>query len=321
MNSSFSTILVSGAGRLGSRYLQGLAKCRLPLKIYVQHANAESLSRAEKHWNEILTPEMVHEVSFHTSFEHLPAQIDIAIVATTADIRPHVVGKITRHTVVRYWVLEKILAQSEKNLDDLLSHVSEGSKAWVNTARRIIPWHQQIKSKLGLSHPMTLKVDGGAWGLACNAIHFLDLLAWWTGETLLEVRTDSLSQNWFESKRPGNWEVSGTLEARFSGGSRASLSAVEDGDYTSLEVSDSRLLWLIDESKGMASRSDGIKIPGRITYQSEMSAGLVESILETGCCGLPTLEESAALHRVFIRSMLEHWKQMGNPAAAIVPIT
>jgi hypothetical protein len=52
-----------------------------------------------------------------------------------------------------------------------------------------------------------------------------------------------------------------------------------------------------------------------------MSATLVESLLGDGCCDLPKLEESVALHRVFIRSMLEHWKRAGNPDATYVPIT
>lgn len=316
-----ATILISGSGQLGSRYLQGLAKCRLPLRIYVQDIHEESLGRAEQRWNEVLGPKTHHDASFHTSFESLPRQLDIAIVATTADARPRVVGEISGLTAVRFWVLEKVLAQSESGLDEIMSHIGKGSGAWVNTPRRMMPWHQQIKSQLGLKHPMTLKVEGGLWGLACNAVHYLDLFAWWTGETLHAVNTDRLDPNWFEGKRQGNWEISGILEAIFSGGSRALLSAKEGVDSDILWVGDGHLSWHIKEAEGLATRSDGIEILGRIIYQSEMSAGLVESILEGGRCNLPTLEESADLHRIFIHSMLEHWKRAGNPAAAFVPIT
>lgn len=321
LNARVATILISGAGQLGSRYLQGLAKCRLPLRIYVQDVCEESLGRAGQRWHEVLDRETHHKVSFHTSFEALPRQLDIAIVATSADVRPRVVGEIASHTAVRFWVLEKVLAQSEPGLDEIMSHVKGYSGAWVNTPRRMMPWYQQIKSQLGLNHPMTLRVEGGGWGLACNAVHYLDLFAWWTGETLQSVSTDCLSRIWFESKRKGNFEVSGTLEARFSGGGRAWLKVREDEVCFPMEVGDGRLLWLIDEVEGVASRSDGIKVPGRMVYQSEMSASLVESILESGCCDLPTLEDSAAIHHIFIRSMLEHWKQSGNPSAISVPIT
>lgn len=321
MKPTAAAILIAGAGRLGSRYLQGLAKCRIPLRIYVQHTLKESLSRAEQRWNEALGPETYHDVSFHTSFESLPWQLDIAIVATTADIRPQVVGEIANHATVKYWVLEKVLAQSESGLDEIMSYIAGGSNAWVNTPRRMMPWHQQIKSHLGLNHPMTMKVEGGLWGMACNAIHFLDLFAWWTDETLQDVYTGSLNSHWFKSKRQDSCEVSGTLESRFSGGSRVLLTSREGKNFSPLEVSDGHLLWLIKETEGSAMRSDGVEIPGRITPQSEMSNSLVESILERGCCDLPTLEESSVLHRVFIRSMLEHWKRAGNDTATFLPIT
>lgn len=321
MNDSVFTILICGAGQLGSRYLQGLAKCRLPLRVYVQDSYEGSLVRARQRWNEVLSPEVTHDVSFHSSFELLPRQVDIAIVATTADVRPQVVGEIANHSAVRFWVLEKVLAQREAGLDELMAHVRDGSRAWVNTIRRMVPWHQQIRSQLGLDYPLTLEVEGGLWGIACNAVHLLDLLAWWTGETLQNVCTDRLNPNWFESNRQGYWEVLGTLEAQFSGGSHARLSTGKDGVSISMAVSDRHQLWLIKESEGLARRSDGIEILGRMPQQSEMSATLVESILEGGCCALPTLEESVAMHRVFIRSMQEHWNHAGNPTATFVPIT
>lgn len=321
MKPAVATILIAGAGQLGSRYLQGLAKCRLPLMIYVQDIREASLVRAKQRWDEVHGPETRHVVSFHASFETLPRQCDIAIVATTADVRPRVIAKIADRSAVRFWVLEKVLARNESGLDEIMAHIGVGSSAWVNTLRRMLPWHQQLKSQLDLKPPLILKVDGGKWGLACNAVHFLDLLAWWTGETLQEVNTDRLNQRWFEGKRQGNWEVLGTLGARFSGGSQALLSAGEGEACYSMTVSDHCRLWKINEEEGLARRSDGIEIQGRIPYQSEISATLVESILESGCCGLPTLEESVAIHRVFIRGMQKHWKQTVDPAAICVPIT
>ncbi len=321
MNTKVVTVLISGAGQLGSRYLQGLAHCRLPLQIHVQDNHEASLDRAKQRWHEVLGQESHHEVSFHTSLDRLPWQIDIAIVATAADVRPQVVGEIASRSTVRYWVLEKILAQSKSGLDEITLSVKGCSGAWVNTPRRMMPWHHQIKSKLGLDKPMTLKVEGGLWGLACNAVHFLDLFAWWTGETFCEIRIDHLDQNWFESKRQGFWEVTGTLEARFSGGSLALLSAREDGGAISMVVNDAHKAWQINETEGVARCTDGIEIPGRLTFQSELSAALVESILERGSCDLPTLDESVAIHRIFVGAMLAHWRQAGNPAATFVPIT
>jgi len=321
MNPTLPTILISGAGQLGSRYLQGLVKCRLPLRIYVQDIYEESLDRAEQRWDEAHGPVSHHTVSFHTSFESLPRQLNVAIVATTAGVRPQVIGEIADHSAVQFWVLEKVLAQSEAGLDEIMSSIGNGSSAWVNTPRRMLHWHQQIKSKLDHGRPMTLKVDGGSWGLACNSIHFLDMFAWWVGETLVEINTEQLDSQWFEAKRPGNFEVLGTLHAKFSGGSCVSLSARKGEVFYAFELDDGTHTWSIDEDASTAKRSDGFDLPGRLPFQSEMSTALVESILENGTCELPTLTESAEIHRVFIRSMLEHWKRSVNGCATAVPIT
>ncbi len=321
MKPAVATVCISGAGQLGSRYLQGLVKCRTPLRIYVHDVVAEALDRASQRWSEAHGAESGHEVSFHATVEALPRQLDIAIVATTADVRPALLGKIAGHAAVRFWVLEKVLAQSLPGLDQIVASVGSESNAWVNTPRRMMPWHQEIKARLGLGRPMTLSVEGGEWGLACNAIHFLDLFAWWTGETLQTVTTDRLASHWFESKRRGNWEVAGTLEAMFSGGSCVVLGVGKGTEPIRLEVTHGRLTWLIKEAEGLAIRSDGLALPGRMEYQSEMTAPLVESLLENGACQLPTLEESLALHRVFIGGMLQHWRQAVDSEATAVPIT
>jgi hypothetical protein len=322
MSSKVSKILISGAGQLGSRYLQGLIKCPLPLKIFVQDVSEKSLLRAENVWKEIFAPETPHEVSFQTSLISLPSKIDIVIVATTADVRPKVVVDIASGYDVRFWVLEKLLAQSESGLDQIISSIQNNSTAWVNTPRRMISWHKKIKSQLNLDSPLSLKLEGRLLALASNAIHFLDLIEWWTGETLQSVSVKHLDENWYESKRPAFWEVLGNLEAQFSGGSFAVLGAGKSDASCNMEVSDyNHNSWLINEVDGFARRSDGVEILGHMTKQSEMTAHLVESILETGACELPTLNESTELHRILIRSLLQHYKSSGHPEATFIPIT
>ena len=321
MKPDIFNVLIAGVGQIGSRYLQGLARCRLPLRIFVQDCQQQPLDRARCRWIEVRGTGIWHDVSFHLSLESIPQLVDIAIVATTADVRSNVVKEISNYSGVRYWVLEKVLAQSESKLDELISSVNNGSKAWVNTPRRVMPWHREIKSHLGLQRPLTLEVEGGLWGLASNAVHFLDLCAWWTGETIVSVSTERLSSLWSESNRPGFREVSGTLKALFSDGSRVLLSADKNKTQSTLKVSDRHMFWQIDETQGLARSSDGIEISGRFLLQSEMTSTIIESILTVGRCDLPTLSESVAIHRVFIRGMQKHWEQSCKNSATDVPIT
>lgn len=316
-----SKVLIAGAGQLGSRYLQGLSEVSAPLAIYVQDISVQSLQRAEARWLEVVREDSLHEVIFCDDFAGLPGEIDVAIVATGADVRPKVVEGIVRATAIRYWVLEKVLAQSERAIAEIETMASNALGAWVNTPRRIIKWHQQIKSKHCGTTPIELWVTGGMWGLGCNAVHFLDLVQWLTGERLKEVDTRELQPQWFEGKRPGYWEVLGTLVAEFSGGSVARLTVSGDREPYRIQIRESGFEWTIEESVGKAVRSDGLEVPGRLSLQSEITAVLVGDLLDRGNCGLPTLVESADLHRPFVRGMLEHWnKQMNHPVSA-VPIT
>jgi len=315
------TVLLCGAGQLGSRYLQGLAHCRIPLAIFVLDLGQASLDRARQRWEEVAAPGSPHRVSFHAAPDALPARFDLAVSATTADARPRSVAEIAGRAAVRYWVLEKVLAQGDAALEALALQVADSAGTWVNTPRRVMPWHREIRSRLAPGRPLALDVAGGRWGLACNAVHFLDLLAWWTGETLEEVSTAGLGPQWFESKRPGFMEVYGTLAARYSGGSRALLRAADADVPLLMTVEAPGASWRIDEAAGLARRSDGAEVRGRIVHQSELTAGLAQSILEGGDCELPRLEDSAKTHRALLRGLLDHWRRAGHPAAAAVPIT
>lgn len=277
---------------------------------------------SQERWLEVAAPGATqHRLNLCRSLAELPRQVDVAIVATPADVRPTIVAGITEQSQVNYWILEKVLARSVEALQQIRNSVGTASQAWVNTPRRALPWHQAIKAALVPGRPMEIRVDGGDWGLACNSIHFLDMFAWLTGEKLEDIRTDGLEPQWGAGKRPGNMEVMGTLDARFSGGSSVQLTARPGDVVYAFKFTDGEHVWHMDEVAGTASRMDGLAIPGRIPYQSEVTGGLVETLLETGSCALPTLDQSAQTHSVLLRALLSHWQRHVNACATEVPIT
>jgi hypothetical protein len=251
----------------------------------------------------------------------LPAKVDLAIVATTACIRADVVEAIASRSKVRFWLLEKVLAQSQKDLDRLIKATSGSEAAWVNIPRRMMRWHQELAEQISKQNPTDLRISGGNWGLACNSIHLLDLGVYLLKETLVSIDSNGLSCNWHASKRAGFFEVNGTLRAKFSGGKWVTLKCMDNDEHMTIEVETSEGKWQIIESISQAIAPDGQSFPGRLEYQSEMTARLVETILNTGSCQLPTINQAVELHRPFLNALITHWNQTQQKVDSKVPIT
>ena len=162
--------------------------------------------------------------------------------------------------------------------------------------------------------------SGGAWGMACNSIHFIDLIAWWTGEELISVDTVGL-EKWFPSKRNGFWEVNGKLKMVYSRGSQLEVSADESDTPFTLTLQNEQDSWQLDEFKGSLTNASGFSLPGKVEFQSELTGPLVDQILKTRKCPLPPLPESARMHRFLITALLDHWNASHQSNDTSLPIT
>ena len=216
-------ILIVGTGQLGSRYLQGLAVCSTIIEIGCFDPSLDSIKTAKERWKEVVGSTTKHKIHWIQNFSELPKKIDLAIVVTTADVRLQVMQAISQCSTIRYLVLEKVLVQSSNQLDDLRQVVLDVEGVWVNTSRRMITWHQKLYDIIADSSAVKVYVGNNDWGLACNSIHFLDLVSWWSDEKLVSVDTSCLDMTWFESKRPGFFEITGILKAKYSCGSELIL--------------------------------------------------------------------------------------------------
>lgn len=316
-----SSVLLLGAGQLGSRYLQGLSGIDRQLNITVVDPASASLDVARQRLDEV-SPATSHEVQFTTSLDEAPKKLDLAFVVTPAHCRADVVAAISAQHGVSAWILEKVLAQSRQQVDQIERALAGHPRVWVNTPRRLMAWHQAIKEQLLASGPTALRVRmaGGHWGLACNAIHFIDLVNWWTGASVDGVDGRGL-RDWQPSKRSGFQEVFGTLVVNFSNRSSLELSCIQSDAPPRIEVETQEGIWLIEEAAGKAVGPSGQAIAGQLNFQSALTAPLVEQILTAGRCELPSLAESAAQHRPFLDALLQHWNHSQSREDLAVSIT
>jgi hypothetical protein len=311
-------VLIAGVGQLGSRYLQGLSKVIDPLEIWVFDISPDSLIRAEERWAEMQTS-ISHEVVYITQLDQLPASMDLAIVATTADVRVRLITQIAKVSEIQYWILEKILAQSIQQLDELYNLLREKS-VWVNTPMHLWSLYQKIRNHYKLGTLIEASFEGFR-GLVCNAIHYIDFVSRWNGARLLDIDVSNLNPFWFEAKRKQFFEIDGRMYANFDDGSRLKLSTERHIHNHQFRLKIDGIEWLVNEAEGVANSSNGRTILGDVELQSQLTAPLVKAIFLGEPCGLPTLTESIQQHAIFLKTMIDHWNTHMPNKVERLPIT
>lgn len=312
-------ILLVGAGQLGSRYLQGLAKVSMPLHIWVSDVAPESLDRAEIRWREAEGDKSPHLVNYSVDLADVPSEIDMVIVATSADVRAQIIEELSKRFSVRYWVLEKILAQSAAEVAKIQTGIGDSS-AWVNTPMYMWSLYKQIRDAYAGAPTIKASFEGFK-GLACNAIHYIDFISRWNNSMPTFVNTSGLAAQWHPAKRNGFWEIFGELLIDFDDGSQLKLSSnADDPNYrVALKVNHDE--WNVSESNGIASAQDGRTIHGACEFQSQLTGKLVDSIFQNGQCELPSLSQSSAQHLLLLNGLLAHWNKTMPNKLERLPIT
>lgn len=303
-------ILIVGLGQLGSRYLQGILTAGLSVTIDTIEPNDRSFELALSLVGD--DSHAIRRVSIHNLANHY----DIAIVATSAAIRAELVTQISTATTIDNWVLEKILAQTEKQLDDIAAITAKANGAWVNTPRRRTSIYRALKPSLQAGTPLKLDVSIQNMGLGCNAIHFIDLVSWLSNAEIEHIDIQTLG--WQESKRAGYKDFDGTLIATFTDESTLSINSSLPSD-NNITLTQSGVTYDINEAKGYSRNANFVE--GRVEYQSELTYPLMADILDGQMLGgLPTVPESIIQHKALF-SAIRNTDALNADLEKGIPIT
>jgi predicted dehydrogenase len=294
MNKSLALI---GAGNIGRRHLQGLLRAELPLHIYVVDPFVQSLDAAKEVLAGAGVPTL-HTVSFHQHIAELPKQVDLIIIATAADTRKDVLKALLESVSTRLMILEKVLFQKLSDYAvaaELLNrhHI----KAFVNCPRRYFP-HYQALHQDAFSSEWRMTVIGSNWGLACNAVHFIDLYNYLSGQIPNAYSTVSLDPTIIDSKRAGFIEVNGVLQSE-DGRLRIECTT-EPGNLIEVVLAKNSERIVIKEGQG---KLEGFDTAYRALPLSEMAHLPVLELFAKGTCQLTPFETSARIHEPFIDAL------------------
>ncbi len=322
-------ILIVGAGQLGSRHLQSCLKLSLASSIYVVDPNSDSLVIAKQRAIEVDMAER-HQLNYCSDLSEVTVtEFDFLIVATGSKVRIIALSEVLDRFSVKNVILEKVLFQDVASYQKAKQILAvAGANTFVNCPLRAYPFYKDIKKRFfGKGSTVNLNYSGGDWiGLACNSIHYIDLVNFFIGCNVQTVDVSGLDQDIMESKRPGYLEFSGTLDVVYSNGSKLTVKSIRGSDQDSLiELVSRDYRVVIDELSGSyeiyQSGSLLEKSVYEIMYQSNLTHLMIEQIQETGTCDLIGFDESVELHLPFITELLEFYNSQLKQKQESLPIT
>lgn len=291
-------ILIVGLGQLGSRYLQGLINNDPSLSVDILELNDEAYEKGISVISSIADPSALHVKRVTT--QDLADRYIVCIVATSAGPRAEIIGSLSSKTRVDNWVIEKVLAQNESQLQIILDSVRASDGAWVNTPRRRTSVYRTLKPLLNRARPIRFEGNLPNLGLGCNSIHFIDVVSWLVDSTVAHVEVTS-PQGWKLSKRAGYKEFEGELTAHYEDGSLLRLKSDFEG-AASVAVYQDEKLFRVSEAEGIYEAEHFY--PGRVEYQSELSYELIRDIIEKKIGdGLPTIQQSVDQHIALFKAI------------------
>jgi hypothetical protein len=298
-------IAIVGAGGFGLRHAQSCAT--LPADSFIVHVVDPSLSARQRVAANLQDPSRIR---WHSDVCSLPTTLDVAIVATRADVRAAVVKVLLTHANVRNLVLEKVLFQKLSEYGEIRELLRcRRVPTWVNCPRRIFPTYQRLEQSLDKHEIALLSASGCAWDLGCNGIHILDIFYFLAGATSVRDLVLSITEV-KPSKRSGLLHVDGRLQGTLiaHGGREVPFSISSDASVPGpivLAIKTARDHISVAEGPMITLRNSSGSTTEVLPAQSTLSAELVRSLVVRASCGLTTFEESVALHEPFLRVVLQ----------------
>lgn len=328
MTTKVKKIALIGAGQLGSRHLQGLAKSNLQISIEVVEPIENSRNIAKQRFEEVPHNNKIVDMVFFENISQLSTELDLVIVATNADVRFGVVKELLENKKVDNLVLEKVLFQKIDEyykIESLLK--ATNTKCWINHPRRIFPFYKELKKILSTTSDIYFSISGGAWGLGCNGLHFLDCLQYLVNAEVASIDTQYLIKRLYETKRVGFKEINGLLAGRISGNLFTINCFAEEISPLQFNITSKDVNVLIDEENGwyrISKKSNAwkpeINIEKIVYLQSELTNVLLETIFQNECF-LPTYKEAMTLHVKYLNVLLDHINSFCDTKYDFCPIT
>ena len=279
-------ICIIGVGNIGMRYVQGIRK-KFPDAELV-------LIDCDDRLKELGNLELGN-VLLYTSLDDIQMAIDLCVISTSCEPRLAIYKRCLELNP-RYIILEKYLFKSREEFEECLSlpRVPTFVNQWMYGSKTFdCLFEEEARS---------VELIGSGWGLACNAVHWMDVFKRHMNITDLQVGSETTISKVFPSKRDGYEEIFGEL-VFLDRESDKTFKLIDRQDPSLINMQKIKVdkrVYVFDYSKILENE----KVLSYFPYFSELIGDIVDEILEKSGCSLPILEESISQH-LLIEDILE----------------
>lgn len=319
-------IVLIGVGGIGFRHFQSLMTDRKhELHLTLVDVDKSALLKAEEYEaqniNNFIKVDYVEDIAL------VQGAIDVAIIATSSMVRRKIFEELTSRAEVKNVIFEKFLFpkmidyQEVKQILDI-----KKIRAFVNCPCRLYPGYVSLKEELRNVNHLDVGCTGSNWGMACNVIHTIDVLGFLLDsyDTLM-VDASMLDEEVIEAKRKGYIEFTGRLMCEL--GNKANI--VFDSDKTgetpfkfTIYAGD-KIYTILEEQRKMliSHKGECRECDFPIYYQSQLTATVIDELIETDHCGLTRFDDTIQWHTAFLSAFLEKYNQATGSREDACPIT
>lgn len=283
-------ILICGVGNIGRRYVEGL--------VQLNGIDIDILEYSDSNYEFAISQVQNFTGVRRIEFSGLKHNYDLVIIATPATGRAKLVSQINKLSKVRFWILEKLLAQSLNDISILKALNLKNS--WVNTTRRITSAYKKI-NELVSGKVKEVYVNYPGLDMACNAIHYIDVCSWLTSSRVNKIQVYETS-DWYPAKRSGYFMFDGVIDVNFENGSNLIISNIVENFLPGIKFITEEKTLHFDETTG-ALKNESVIVKIELEKQSEITPLIINDLMILNNCKLPSLDESIEQHIKFLNGL------------------
>lgn len=323
-------IVIVGCGEIGSRHLQALAQLEESASIFLIDLSPDAVVMAKNRFEDVLQNNTKGLISVsECQFHEIGPEIDVAIIASGSRPRATLTQELLKYTLPKYIIFEKFLFAVESEYDEISELLaSKNIKAWANQWMSSTYAFRRMASWLARESPVSIEISGDEWGLACNAVHFIELFDYLNDRGALTLTSCTLNDGMLPGKRAGYFEVTGEITIRSDNMAileMVSRHAESDG-LINIILKNGRKSIRATLVRGGVScyyidSAGSVHEDYIVPMQSTVTGKIIQHLMLSGECDLPEFNRSAYQHKLIVGCLDSHFREKCGWADVGCPIT